>query len=255
MPRRFCFDVDPGLSIVVALFPSEFFAESYFYLLGVVGFAGLIHGAMGIGFPMVATPLIAIVMDVRLAVLLTLLPTVVVNVASIKINDNVLATLRPYGWLFLSSLIGGLLGTLILASVDSDIFRLVLAGLILLFLCLTVTRKLKENWADPQDKMLMFGFGFVAGVSAGTTNVMVAILIIYMIGLGLGRIKMIPVLNTCFLIGKLAQITVFSLSGWINLSLILPRPWPWRHWLLSSLVRRSVVLFPGTTIVWLFTGY
>ena len=50
--------------------------------------AGLVHGALGLGFPMVATPIVAVFLDVRTAILLTLLPTVTVNVASIISSAN-----------------------------------------------------------------------------------------------------------------------------------------------------------------------
>ena len=46
-------------------------------------FAGLVHGTLGLGFPLVSTPLIALVLDVRAAILLTLLPTAAVNLATI----------------------------------------------------------------------------------------------------------------------------------------------------------------------------
>ena len=36
--------------------------------------AGLIHGTLGLGFPLVATPLLALFTDVRTAILITLLP-------------------------------------------------------------------------------------------------------------------------------------------------------------------------------------
>ena len=49
----------------------------------IVGFAAAVHGTIGIGFPMIATPLLALVTDVRTAILLLVLPTVVLNVANI----------------------------------------------------------------------------------------------------------------------------------------------------------------------------
>ena len=39
----------------------------------IVGFAALIHGTIGIGFPLIATPLLARVTDVRTAILLLVL--------------------------------------------------------------------------------------------------------------------------------------------------------------------------------------
>jgi len=53
-----------------------------FAVVGVMLFAGLVHGTLGLGFPMVATPILATMMDVRSAILVTLLPTMAVNIAS-----------------------------------------------------------------------------------------------------------------------------------------------------------------------------
>ena len=51
--------------------------------------AGWIHGALGLGFPLIATPLIAVFIDVKAAILITLLPTATVNVASVFTAQNV----------------------------------------------------------------------------------------------------------------------------------------------------------------------
>ena len=45
--------------------------------------AAFIHGMLGFGFPLVATPVLALFMDLRAAVLLTLVPTVSINLVSI----------------------------------------------------------------------------------------------------------------------------------------------------------------------------
>ena len=39
----------------------------------VIMFAGWIHGALGLGFPLIATPLIAVFVDVKAAILITCL--------------------------------------------------------------------------------------------------------------------------------------------------------------------------------------
>jgi uncharacterized membrane protein YfcA len=37
-------------------------------------FAAFIHGSIGFGFPMVATPLLALITDIQTAIILTLIP-------------------------------------------------------------------------------------------------------------------------------------------------------------------------------------
>ena len=42
----------------------------------VLAVAGFVHGALGLGFPIVATPLIALATDMRTAIIIVLLPSV-----------------------------------------------------------------------------------------------------------------------------------------------------------------------------------
>jgi uncharacterized membrane protein YfcA len=71
-------------------------------IVAVMLFAGLIHGTLGLGFPMVATPILATMMDVRSAILVTLLPTMAVNIASIVNNKSTLKNTRQFfRWCFL----------------------------------------------------------------------------------------------------------------------------------------------------------
>ena len=183
-------------------------------------FAGLVHGTLGLGFPMVATPMLAITFDVRTAILITLLPTVGVNLMSIWNSRDSLAQARRFLPLTGFTLIGAILGSYILSQVDPDPFRLVLAGLILLYLWSNQSNRLNLSWLGKYEFSAMVIFGLLAGLSGGTTNVMVAILVIYFISLDITRNTMVPALNSCFLAGKLSQIAVLSIAGLVSLKLI-----------------------------------
>jgi len=191
----------------------------YAYLAGVMLLAGLVHGAIGLGFPMVATPLIAVFLDVRLAILITLLPTITVNIASILGGTDYRSSLSRFWLLFTFVLVGSIAGSLMLAYLDPSPFRLALALLILLYLWVTLTGKLSAGWVGSANNLAMIGFGLVAGISGGITNVMIAILLIYFLSLQMPKSSMVPVINTCFLIGKLSQITILSAAGMVSLML------------------------------------
>jgi len=175
--------------------------------------AGLIHGALGLGFPMVATPIIAIFLDVRLAILLTLLPTATVNIASIRTIGRNAGIIRQYGLLILCCIVGSVIGSQLLVVLDPDPFRVVLALLILLFLWASYSARLPSKLLTDWPRLMMLVCGLAAGLSAGTTNVMVAVLIVYFLSLSLDRGTMVPVMNACFLSGKVSQIVVFALAG------------------------------------------
>jgi uncharacterized membrane protein YfcA len=188
-------------------------------IFAVMLFAGLIHGTLGLGFPMVATPMLAAMMDVRSAILITLLPTIAINIASIVNNKSSLASTKPFLPLVLFALLGSMLGASILAITDPAPFRIVLAGLILLYLWNRI--RIPKQWLLDNAMLAMAVFGIIAGISAGTTNVMVAVLIIYFMSLDTPRSTLVPALNSCFLVGKISQIVVLSIAGLVSISLLL----------------------------------
>lgn len=189
-------------------------------ILSIMLFAGLVHGTLGLGFPMVATPMLATFFDVRTAILITLLPTVAVNLASIWNSRNSLDSLGRFSLLIGFVLPGSLIGAYILAIADPAPFRLALAGLVLLYLWTNISGRLPRRWLAANVMLAMALFGFTAGVAAGTTNVMVAILIVFFLSLDVPRSSMVPVLNACFLIGKVSQIAVLSLLGLVTFTLL-----------------------------------
>lgn len=190
-----------------------------FAIIAVMLFAGLVHGTLGLGFPMVATPMLATMMDVRSAILITLLPTMAVNIASIANNKSSLASTRPFLPLVLFALLGSIAGASVLAVTDPAPFRIVLAALILLYLWNGI--RIPQQWLMNNSLLAMAIFGLIAGVSAGTTNVMVAILIIYFMSLDTPRSTLVPALNSCFLVGKMSQIVVLAIAGLVSARLML----------------------------------
>lgn len=187
----------------------------------VVAFAGLVHGTLGLGFPLVATPIVAAMFDVPTAILMTLLPTVTVNVASIATATGYKDSLRRFWPLVVAAFIGSIGGTWLLVHTEPEPFRLLLGLLIVLFLWSTLANRLPRSAfaAYPVAAMVVFGVG--GGFSAGTTNVMVAVLIIYFLTIDLARPTMVPIMNTCFLTGKLSQIAVLMGAGLITVPLLL----------------------------------
>ena len=190
-------------------------------ILSIMLFAGLVHGTLGLGFPMVATPMLAAFFDVRSAILITLLPTIAVNIASIWNSRNSLDSVGRFSPLIVFVLPGSLAGAYILAIADPAPFRLALAGLIFLYLWTNISGRLPRRWLASNVMLAMILYGFLAGFAGGTTNVMVAILIVFFLSLEVPRSSMVPALNTCFLIGKVSQIAVLSLAGLVTFTLIL----------------------------------
>ena len=186
----------------------------------VVLFAGLVHGTLGLGFPLVSTPLIALVLDVRAAILLTLLPTAAVNIASIVHGGQWRGTLRTYWPMAVTGALGAVAGTRALTVLDPEPFRLLLAALVVAYLLSSARGPLGLAWVGHHPRLAMLVFGLAAGCAAGTTNVMVPVLVVYALESGLAREASVRVFNFCFLVGKIAQIVTFAAAGVLGAALL-----------------------------------
>ena len=183
-------------------------------------FAGLAHGVLGLGFPMLATPLLAIMFDVRSAILLTLLPTITVNVISILRGGRWSESVGLYWPLAVMIPLGTIAGTWLLVNVDPAPFRMLLASIILLHLFNDRVRGIRMDWVRSNTWLAYLLFGLAAGFSAGTVNVMVPLLIIFALEVGMSQLAMVQVFNLCFLAGKTAQVGAFSLAGLLTAPLL-----------------------------------
>ncbi len=192
----------------------------YFLYAAVIVLASIVHGTLGLGFPLVATPLLSIFVDVRTAILITLLPTIVINVISISVGGNWSESIGKFWPLAFWALVGGIAGSYILILNDPAVFKLLLALLVFLYLGVKRVKGIDLGGLTKSPVLSKFSFGIVAGLSAGTTNVMVPILIIYSLELGWHRTLMVQVFNMTFLSGKVAQVGVFSSEGIISPYLI-----------------------------------
>lgn len=178
--------------------------------------AGFVHGALGLGFPLVATPLLALGMDVRNAVLVTLIPTISVNIVSILKGGGWRHSIGRYGILALYVAIGSWIGTRILITSDPAPFKLVLAAAVLAYLIGARLFSGAGGWIRAHTAPALLAFGLLAGLMSGTVNVMVPVLIILLLELRLAPVATVQVFNWCFLAGKATQTLEFARTGLLS---------------------------------------
>ena len=79
-------------------------------LVAIVITAGIAHGAIGFGFPLISTPLVALLVDIKTAVLITVVPNIAVNIVSIVRGGNWRESIGRYWpmatWVVSGTLIG-----------------------------------------------------------------------------------------------------------------------------------------------------
>jgi uncharacterized membrane protein YfcA len=174
-------------------------------ILAIVVGAGLMHGTMGLGFPIISTPLVTLLLDVKSAVLVTVIPNIAVNVVSILKGGNWRGSIGRHWPVAACVALGTLMGTRLLLSAPADPLRLLLAATILLYLQQHRLRRLDWSWIARNPRGAGIGFGLFGGILSGAVNVAAPPMIIYFMSLGLEPVAMTQVLNLCFVAGKAVQ--------------------------------------------------
>ena len=180
-------------------------------------FAGFAHGSIGFGFPMVATPLLALFMDLQTAIILTLVPTSLVNLISIASEGRIFTAFRKHLPLALFAMLGSAIGTQVLILTNSELFKILLAAAIIGYLLIDKFR-VPLSWVETKPALSKPVFGISAGILGGLTNVMAPVLIIYSLEAKLEKADIVQSANTCFLLGKVIQLVLFTLSGNFSLN-------------------------------------
>jgi uncharacterized membrane protein YfcA len=178
--------------------------------------AGIVQGALGLGFPIVATPLIAAVTDMRTAVILVLLPCLACVATSIVRSGPVRTVLAEFWAMPLYVIAGSAIGTRIFIAFPSFPYTLLLAGMILFYL--NLQRLGHTEWKPLKTHRRFFGmaFGVLAGASEGTANISAPPLVIYYLALGVTPAVLVQGLNLCFLTGKATQFATLATAGGVE---------------------------------------
>jgi uncharacterized protein len=135
------------------------------HVLIVVFLATLFRSAFGFGEALIAVPLLALFIPLKVAAPVAVLVSITIA-AVVVAQDWRKIHVRSAGWLVASSLAGIPLGLLLLASSHQQTMKIVLAILIIAFAVYSlIGRKPPELKND--SKAWLLGCGFVAGVTGG----------------------------------------------------------------------------------------
>jgi uncharacterized protein len=187
----------------------------------VVTFAGAVHGTFGLGFPMVATPVLALLTDVQTAILLTLAPNIAVNLWSMLRGGNLGQSVGRFWYVAVWMLIGSAVGTLILVAMDPNPFRLLLALVILLYLMSDRLKRIDWSWIGRHPRASGSGAGLLGGLLGGTVNVGGPAVMIYFLEMRVPPLVLVQALNLSFLLGKSTQAATFGALGILTPALLL----------------------------------
>jgi hypothetical protein len=183
--------------------------------------AAFIKGAIGFGFPSLATPLLSLAVDVKTAVVVLILPNIVMDGIQFVRRGAPLDTVRRFAPLLLSGAVGIVLGTRVLTLLSPRAAMLVLGAFVLGFVTLSatgVTPRVPARW----ERWLSPPAGFVAGVIGGVTNSPATALVLYFHAIGLTKHEFVASVAFAFFFYKLVQLGAVTWFGLLPWSLVGP---------------------------------
>ncbi|TKT69666.1 sulfite exporter TauE/SafE family protein [Aquamicrobium sp. LC103] len=184
---------------------------------------GVLKGATGAGAPILAVPALAMVFDVKFAVVVMLMPNLLTNMWQ--------------GWLFrahrlpsafvwsfaLAGGAGALIGTFMLASFSPAILSMIVAAAVLFYVLLRIG---KPNWkiAYPFAERLSIPAGMIAGMLQGSSGISAPVSITFLNAIRLERPFFISTISVFFAVMTALQIASLGYVGilsWKGLAISL----------------------------------
>jgi len=175
------------------------------------------------GFPLIATPTVALLLDIRTAITILIIPNIIMDIAQVFRGGFPFAVLWRFAWFFLLTVIGVFIGTKLLVTLPLWVLNFCLGVMVLVFV---VSNWLRFDFAiSPRlEKKLSLPAGFISGFLNGMTNAAGPALAIYLYSLKLQKTEFIKSIATIFFVTKLSQlvaVSTWNLFNWSTLSLSL----------------------------------
>lgn len=173
-------------------------------------------GAIGFGFPTVGTPLLALVVDVKTAVPLLVVPNLVMDGFQFRRQGPVGDAPRRLLPLLVFTIVGTIIGTKLLVMLSPRAAALTLGVFVLGYVLLDlvrVTPRIPLGW----ERRIAPPVGLLAGIMGGITNAPGTALALYFVALGMDKREFVRSIALTFLVVKGVQLLTlawYGLFGW-----------------------------------------
>lgn len=193
------------------------------WALGLTGvaLAAFVKGAVGFGYPLIATPLLALATDVRTAVAVLVVPNILMDVLQVIRQPGLVGAMRRRASLLATGILGTVLGTQFLATISTRGLFVTLGVTVLVFVALSLARpawRISPGMEGPLSPVV----GLVAGVLGGLTNTPAVVVTPYYYALGLPKAEFVRALSATFLTFKLTQLGAVWQVGLLDRRIWLP---------------------------------
>jgi uncharacterized protein len=181
---------------------------------------GILKGATGAGAPIITIPVIAAFYDVRIAVIIMVIPNLLTNIGQLyQFRKTILPKFFTLSFA-LGGGFGAFLGTILLVNLSIKILTLSVAFIVIVYIFLKI---MVPSWklTYKKAKKLVFLMGSFGGILQGTAGLSAPISITFLNSMKLERNQFIPTISVYFGVMSVFQMPALYYYNFLNLEIIL----------------------------------
>ena len=181
---------------------------------------GILKGATGAGAPIVTIPVMAAFYDVRIAVIIMVIPNLLTNIGQLyQFRKTILPQFFTVSFA-LGGGIGAFLGTILLVNLPIKILTLSVACIVIIYILLKlIVPSWKLNYIKA--KKLVFLMGAGGGILQGSAGLSAPISITFLNSMKLERNQFIPTISVYFGVMSIFQMPTLYYYDFLNLEIII----------------------------------
>ena len=181
---------------------------------------GILKGATGAGAPIVTIPVIAAFYDVKIAVIIMVIPNLLTNIGQLyQFRKTILPRFFTISFA-LGGGIGAFLGTILLVNLPIKILTLSVACIVIIYILLKlIVPSWKLNYIKA--KKLVFLMGAGGGILQGSAGLSAPISITFLNSMKLERNQFIPTISVYFGVMSIFQMPTLYYYDFLNLEIII----------------------------------
>lgn len=189
------------------------------YIISAFFISAFLKSLTGLGFSTICLGFLAVVLDIKLAILLVILPSLTSNLLVMLQSGRFIEALQRFWLLYLSAIPGLILGIWFLGKSDNEIPKAVLGVLLFLYGVWGLTNGLMII-TKKHEKQLSLPVGFVSGLANGITGSQIMPIMPYLLSLKLDRDLFVQTINSAFTLNSLIMILGLANLGIITVPMV-----------------------------------
>ncbi len=180
------------------------------------GVAGLLKGALGLGFTTACLPILVLALGHKESLALVIIPSILSNIMLMREAGQYKATAKAFWPLYVAVVPGVIGGVMLLNALDAAIPTIVL-GAVMLAYCLFSLVRPQFRLSDATARRLLVPMGVVNGLVNGFTGSQVMPMVPFLMATSIEAPKFVQAVNMVFTISSVVMFFGLSQAGLFSL--------------------------------------